>query len=484
MPPPWAAAVNRPSTRAANDVGKTPQWLSEGRMVPPRDRRDDRGMRIPLLALAAALALALGAAPAQAVWTGDVAGTQATLSGDDANDLLQVGVSGAYLKHSAAGPGFASALDWNSSPAITETIPLGAQLRVVIEGGGGDDLVRIGDDNLNANDTRFPFVFKGGDGTDSFIVDASKDTVGRTIDVSGDDLAAGVGFNHTEAYFGSESIENTVVLAGSGADTIHVNGTNPADPVAFDGGGGDDTARVTGLAALDGEFAFSGSAGDDSLVVSDAAATGTSVTDIDDAGLHRGGGTARPGFGVEHASFTGGSGPDSIAKAGGVPWAIDGGAGDDTILTRDAVADTVACGSGADFEVSDPLDALGADCERSDRDVVAGTGAGSGSTPDGPAAPAAPGAPGSAPSDTKAPVVAVAGLSKKPVRIRALLRGLRPKVSADEPASFDVQLVGSARTVTLARAGLPIGTGARVVKLKPKRRLVGRARRFSVRVVV
>src|SRR4051812_22275452 len=116
MPPPSAAAVNRPSTRASNDVGKTPQWLSEGRMALPRDQRDDRAMRIPLLAFAAALALALAAAPAQAAWTGDVAGTQATFSGDGANDLLQVGVSGNYLTHSAAGPGFASALDWNSSP--------------------------------------------------------------------------------------------------------------------------------------------------------------------------------------------------------------------------------------------------------------------------------------------------------------------------------------------------------------------------------
>jgi hypothetical protein len=445
-------------------------------MVPPRYRRDDRPMRIPLLVLAATLALALGAAPAQAAWTGDVAGTQATFSGDGSNDLLQVGVSGAYLKHSAAGPGFASALDWNSSPAITETIPLGAQLRVVIEGGGGDDLVRIGDDTLDANDTRFPFVFKGGDGTDSFIVDASKDTVGRTIDVSGDDLAASVGFNHTEAWFGSQSIENTVVLAGSGADTIHVHGTNPADPVALDGGGGDDTARVTGLAALDGEFSFTGSAGDDSLVVSDSTATGTSVTDIDDAGLHRGGGTARPGFGVEHASFTGGPGADSIAKAGGVSWAIDGGAGPDTIATRDAVADHVTCGDGADFAVSDPLDALGGDCERSDR--TADSPAPGSPTPPAPDPPVVP-APGSA--DTKAPVVSVGGLSKKPVRVRSLLRGLRPKVSADEPAAFQVRLVGS---VTLARAGLPIGTGARAVKLKPKRRLVGRARRFNVRVVV
>ena len=448
---------------------------------------------------AAAVALLVSTAPAQAAWTGDVTASEAKLTGDGALDLLQIGTNGAYLSHSYAGPGFSSDIDWNGSPAVTELVPLAAQLRVVIEGGGGDDLLRIGDDTLSATAVPFPFYFRGGDGTDSLIVDASKDTGNRFVDVGADSLSAGIGFDNTEAGFNSQSAENTVVLLGKGADTIQVYGTNAALPVSLDGGDGNDTARVgtagAGIGALRGEFAFSGSNGDDSLVVSDAASTTGSVTDIDTGGLHRGGGTARPTAGTEHVSFTAGSGADSIAKSSGLPWTIDAGPGDDSISTRDAFADRVACGAGADFEISDPLDALGADCERSDRDGTSsgsgGTGTGGGTAGDGGAAGGGA-AGGQIEPDTKAPVISVAGLSRKPVRVKALLRGLRPKLSADEPARFDVQLLGSARRVslaraydlTLAKAALPVGTGARAVKLKPKRRTIGRARRFSVRLIV
>jgi hypothetical protein len=456
-------------------------------------RADDRSVIPFRVVLATVVALVVLTAPAQAAWTGDVGSTQAVLTGDSSLDLLQIGTSGNYLSHSPAGPGFASALDWNSSPAITETIPLAAQIRVVIEGGDGDDLVRVGDDTYSANDVPFPFTFKGGDGTDSVIVDASKETVNRYVSIDANSLEAGLQFDNTVASFRSQSVENTVVLMGSGNDMIQVSGTNPSDPISVDGGGGNDTARVTGLTALRGEFAFSGSAGDDTLAVSDATATVPSVTDIDDGGLHRGSGTARPAFGVERQSFVAGSGADSVAKSGGHSWSIDGGAGDDSVVTRDAVGDSVTCGAGADFAVSDPLDALGDDCERSDR-VVAGDGGVSGGGSAGDTGGGGGGAGGSGPgaSDTTAPAIVVAGLPKKPLRVRTLLRGLKPKLSTDEPASFQVQLLGSARRVslaraydlTLAKAALPVGGGIRSVKLKPARKLVGRARRFSVRVVV
>jgi len=457
-------------------------------------------MRYRTAALAAAVALLLVTGPAEAAWTGDVTPTEVKLTGDNSLDLLQINTQGAYLSHSYAGSGFSSGIDWNSSPAVTEFVPLAAQARVVIEGGGDDDLVRIGDDTVSAAAIPFPFYFKGGDGTDSLIIDASKDTTDRSVYVSGDSLSAGVSFGGTASGFNSQSAENTVALLGAGADTIDVSGTNPAVPVAVDGGAGNDIARVGtpagGLTGLRGEFSFTGSAGDDSLLVSDAASTTGSVTGIDDGGLRHGGGTARPGFGTEHVSFKAGSGADSIAKASGVPWTIDAGPGDDTVATRDAVGDTVACGDGADFELSDPLDALGADCERSDRTAGGSGGSGSGDGSDaagtsgGADGSSGPLEPGSA--DTKAPVIAVAGLSKKPVRVRSLLRGLKLKLSADEAAKFQVELLGSARRVslaraydlTLARATLPFGSGSRAVKLKPNRRLVAGARRFSVRVIV
>ena len=441
------------------------------------------------------LVLLFAATPAQAAWTGEVNATEVKVTGGSSLDVLQIGTSGGYLTHSYAGPGYANEFDWNSSPAVVQNVPNSAQQHVVVEGGGDDDLLRVGDGTLSAHDVPFPIVFRGGDGVDSVIYDASKDTANRRVDIGAGSRAAGVQFDSTEGWLSVESTETTAVLTGSGNDTVYVSGTNPADPVKLDAGGGNDTAHVTGLTAFRGEFAFGGNGGDDALQVTDATSTTGSVTDIDDGGLHHDTGIARLGAGVEHRSFTAGSGADSIAKASGVPWAVDGGAGDDTIATRDAAADTVACGEGADFAVSDPLDALAADCEGSDRTQPSGDGGGSGTggasdTGSG-SAGSGGGSDGGPGSDTTAPSVAVGGV-RKSVRLKALLRGLKPKLSANEPAAFQVELQGSARRVSLARAydvilarrTLPAGTGQRAVTLKPKRRLVGRARRFSVRVVV
>src|SRR5215213_5006808 len=98
---------------------------------------DDRPVRFPISVLTAFVALLAATAPAQAAWTGDVSGNAVHIRGDSASDLLQIGISGGFLSHSAAGPGYASATDWNSSPAITQSVPLAAQLKVVVEGGDG-----------------------------------------------------------------------------------------------------------------------------------------------------------------------------------------------------------------------------------------------------------------------------------------------------------------------------------------------------------
>jgi hypothetical protein len=450
-------------------------------------------MRYSLLVLAAVVAATLAvSAPAQAAWTGDVGGTAVHLNGDGTNDLVEIDTSGAFLSHSGLGAGYSSGIDWNSSPAITQTVPLVAQLKVVIEGNGGDDLVRVGG-IVSADAVPFPFIFKGGDGTDGLIVDAGQDTTDRVVDVFADSLTAGLTFDKSEASFNVESVENTPVFLGTGNDTIHVTGTNPSLPIHLDAGDGNDTAQVgtkaSGLGAVHGEFAFNGSAGDDTLQVTDAASTAGSVTDIDDGGLRHAGGTVRPASGVDHVSFIAGSGSDSIAKSSGWAWTIDSGPGDDTVATRDAVADSVACGDGADFAVTDPLDALAANCERSDRTAALpaggtpsdpGTGTGTGG-----------GAGTGTATDTAAPVISIASL-RKSVKLKSFLRGLKPVLSANEPATFQAQLLGSARRVTLARAydvtlahgDLPLGAGARPLTLKPNKRLVGHARRLTVRVLV
>lgn len=95
--------------------------------------------------------------------------------------------------------------------------------------------------------------------------------------------------------------------------------------------------------------------------------------------------------------------------------------------------------------------------------------------------------------DTTAPGLTLSGLPKS-VKRRAFLRGITFTVARDEAAALSAGLLASARKVTLARASAfelllgsaraARGTGVATLKLRPAKRLVGRARRFSVRVEV
>jgi hypothetical protein len=95
--------------------------------------------------------------------------------------------------------------------------------------------------------------------------------------------------------------------------------------------------------------------------------------------------------------------------------------------------------------------------------------------------------------DTRAPRVAVEGAKRK-VALRALLRGLKLTLSADEAASYDVTLAAKARSVEIARKrgdvilaekSLARTDGERKLKLKPKRKLLKETpNRFKVELRV
>jgi Domain of unknown function (DUF4394)/Calx-beta domain len=104
----------------------------------------------------------------------------------------------------------------------------------------------------------------------------------------------------------------------------------------------------------------------------------------------------------------------------------------------------------------------------------------------------APAPPGGTVDRTR-PGVKVAGVPKR-MRRKAFLKGLRVRVTVDEPATLELTLDAKARRVVLARAAAfnltlahasrRLGTGTRRIKLKPARKLVGKARRFRARVKV
>ncbi len=69
-------------------------------------------------------------------------------------------------------------------------------------------------------------------------------------------------------------------------------------------------------------------------------------------------------------TLTAGAGNDRLDGGVGID-ALDGGAGDDTLSARDGLADTVACGDGADRVDADTLDDVASDCETTERTATA-----------------------------------------------------------------------------------------------------------------
>ena len=94
-------------------------------------------------------------------------------------------------------------------------------------------------------------------------------------------------------------------------------------------------------------------------------------------------------------------------------------------------------------------------------------------------------------ADSSAPTVSLASVPRS-MKLARFLRGLTFAVTPSEAASIEASLLGSARRATVAKAyNLTLATrplrraaGRRSVRLKPNRRLVGRARRFTVQVRV
>jgi hypothetical protein len=106
-----------------------------------------------------------------------------------------------------------------------------------------------------------------------------------------------------------------------------------------------------------------------------------------------------------------------------------------------------------------------------------------------PVATAAP-APSPGARDTAAPrlKLSVAGSVKR----KAFKKGLSAAVNTNESSSLEFKLVGSARrgkrggpSPTLASQKLPIaGAGTRAVRMRPSRKLVSKASKFTVQLVV
>jgi hypothetical protein len=91
--------------------------------------------------------------------------------------------------------------------------------------------------------------------------------------------------------------------------------------------------------------------------------------------------------------------------------------------------------------------------------------------------------------DVTDPALAVSGPARR-MSLKRLLKGVSARITPNEAVSLEVALLGRARSAAIARVGdlvlaqrsLGASDATRRVELKPPRRLVGRRKRFSVRL--
>lgn len=106
--------------------------------------------------------------------------------------------------------------------------------------------------------------------------------------------------------------------------------------------------------------------------------------------------------------------------------------------------------------------------------------------------PAVPGLGGNGCRATSGAAVSMSGLRSKVKRSAFLKKGVRPKVRTDRPAALTFELFAATSRATvsrsynllLARRRMGTGSGTRAATLVPSRRLIGRKRTFTVRVVI
>ena len=352
----------------------------------------------------------------------------------------------------------------------------------ILMGGAESDIVRyterstpvvvdLGDPGPDGSAGEGDFVTEfeaaqGGSGDDSLIGDGAANT-----------LAGGGGNDVLDGALGDDQL-----LGGTGSDTASYAARTGSVTASFAGapGGGEageaDTYEAvenlrggTAADALAGDGApntLEGGAGDDVL-------DGAGERDL-----------LRGGDGTD--ALNGGAGDDSVHGDAGADTA-DGGAGEDSLRMRDGEADSVACGTEFDTAIVDPVDALDG-CDSTDtgvpqqpvREVI--------EVP-GPATPSALAA--TPPVDVRAPSIAL-GSVRSTQKLASFKKGLKVAAGCDEPCSFEIELLGSASSVKLARTydlrlaskSLARGSGMRSVTLKPRERLLGRHRRLSVQLKV
>jgi Ca2+-binding RTX toxin-like protein len=348
-----------------------------------------------------------------------------------------------------------------------------------LRGGAGLDIVEYEGRSVRIVATANDVADDGEAGEGDNIAAAVEGLQGGTAD---DDLTASASVNGAlSGYAGQDRLVggpgDDVLFGGEGNDTLEGNGgddlaaSSDARNLAIGGGptadlGADSFAGGSGFDTIDYSSRIVPVSVTLNAQADDGEAGEGDNTGSDVEELIGGAGADTLSGDVDAERYEGGASGDTISPAGGTDDVVAGD-GDDTISAEDSTFDRVACGVGTDTVAADSVDALDL-CEN---------------------ATVAP-PPIITPPDTTAPRIAITKLNLKPRFKRLAAKGVTFRLGANEPASFVAELQGTARRATLARVfnltlvtrPLSRSAAVRSVRLKPKRALLGKRRKLTLRV--
>ena len=341
-----------------------------------RHRRARRITRYTtIISIVALGALLLPATPAFASWTASTSGTNVTLSGNAADDLVTIGVDqDGWLTHGISSAPFASTRDWSSGALGEQLVAASGSYNLTIGGGGGNDVIILtGASGLNS------ITANGGPGNDFIYGSALADGIN-----------GGTGHDHLEGERGADTVrggdgnDEMVMANGDGSDNVAGNAGTDRLEISGRATGGEEwvfdvissdlrisrvsagpvsmrpkTMEEVHLNTLGGadEVRFVGAAADEAWITVDG--------HFDNDRLKGGSGPETLDGGENDDVVLGGNGPDDLTGGRGKDR-IEGGDGGDDIDAQDGVEETVLCGKGRDRVRADKSDHLKG-CERVNR---------------------------------------------------------------------------------------------------------------------
>jgi hypothetical protein len=390
---------------------------------------------------------------------GDLTATTPCTGGGTA--VSCTGVTGAIIAHGNGG---------NDSITVAPTttrrsLLYGEAGADKLTGGAGEDQLRgdLGLDELRGGDNRDDLQ-DCGDADDLLLGEGGDDVITTCPGVSkelnggpGDDfMSANVVAGRVDFVGGDGEDEGFLFAQMSGWLDVSVSlDDQPNDGPA--GGTSNVHSDVEDIITAGGSDTITGSAGPNTIR-SDASSTGY-------------------GFGPAYPP-----GNDTIDPGGG-PDHVYAGGGNDTIMSRDGAADVVNCGTNIPSSLAPglpPADSDTVTADAVDTFLACETVETAEQTP---------------PPDVRPPVMKINAPAS--LTARAFRRGLKVKLSADEPASFAAELrakvkrghgglafAGAVGEVTIGQGRLGSGTGRRSLRLRPTRKFAKAVRGRSLRLVV